>query len=137
MNFDACLKLGANNTASCDKEYPVVGCTVHLCRRHNTLHPNSKPVCERLEVTVVAPDHTDLKLQEWFQSHHLQSGSIEYEIQDLQNSPDISKRHIHFEDAQCFSYHEHYDIKEKSLRLLTLEIFPKVCTVDDTKFIAE
>lgn len=137
MSLMTRLRLGERINASYGREYLVVGCAVHIHRDHNTLHPCAKPVCESLEVTVVAPDKTNLELQEWFLSHSLRSGRLEHEIQDLRNPSDTLERHIVFEDAQCFSYHEHYDIREQSLRLLTLRIFPKTCVVDNISFIAE
>ena len=138
MNITARLRLGEKTTPSNGKIYLVVGCVVHVNRSHHTLFSNSSPVCESMEITVVAPDKTDLELQEWFLMHSLRSGKLEYEIQDIQLNADSTQiREIVFEDAQCFSYREHYDIDNQSQRMLTLKIFPKEFQVEDLTFVAK
>jgi len=106
-------------------------------RSYDAVHPTSKPVCESLEITLVAPDKTDLRLQEWFLLHSLQSGELEYDIQDVTNTASTIKRIVTFQNAQCISYKEHYDIKKRSQCLLTLKIFPETCKVEEITFKAE
>ena len=123
MNILAHLQFGDNVSALYHKDYLVVGCRTHLMRGHNAYHPDTTPTCESLEVTVVAPGKEDLELHEWFFTNSSRSGRILFELMDVRADQEgVLKRAFYFDSAQCFSLQEHYDLKERSLRLLTLRL---------------
>ena len=135
MNILAHLQFGDNVSALYHKDYLVVGCRTHLMRGHNAYHPDTTPTCESLEVTVVASGKEDLELHEWFFTNSSRSGRILFELMDVRADQEgVLKRAFYFDSAQCFSLQEHYDLKERSLRLLTLRLSVKTFRVDQVLF---
>ena len=135
MNILAHLQFGDNVSALYHKDYLVVGGRTHLMRGHNAYHPETTPTCESLEVTVVAPGKEDLELHEWFFTNSSRSGRIVVELMDVRADQEgVLKRAFYFDSAQCFSLQEHYDLKERSLRLLTLRLSVKTFRVDQVLF---
>lgn len=135
MNILAHLQFGDNVSALYHKDYLVVGCHTHLMRGYNAYHPNTTPTCESFEVTVVAPGKEDLELHEWFFKNSSRSGRLLFELMDVRTDQEGEmKRAFYFDSAQCFSLREHYDLKERSQRLLTLRISAKTFRVDHVLF---
>ena len=135
MNILAHLQFGDNVSALYHKDYLVVGCRTHLMRGHNAYHPDTTPTCESLEVTVVAPGKEDLELHEWFFTNSSRRGRILFELMAVRADQEgVLKRSFYFDSAPCFSLQEHYDLKERSLRLLTLRLSVKTFRVDQVLF---
>lgn len=128
------LRIGDNASALYNKDYLVVECLAHSTRGYNTLHPSTVPRCEQIEITIVAPGKTDLELQNWYLSNTVRSGKLSFDLTDAQSGDLKDVRSILFEDANCFSYSEQYDIKKRSLRLLTIKIKPQSCTMDGVTY---
>ena len=134
MNIIAHLQFGDNASRLYSNEYLVVGCRTLVRRTHNSFHPDSKPECETIEVTLVAPGKNDLYLYEWYLSNAPCSGCLLFDIDDIRaGGGEIKKRCLMFEGGQCYSSHEEYDIHSSSRRLLTLKITADSFIADDIR----
>ena len=115
-------------------EFNVLDFRCHFSRRYNHFNPESAPFCERIEMTIVAPETDDYTIYEWYINRNMMSGTLTYELPvTLKNSGD--KRSIDFVDAQCFSISENYDISEMKKRLLKIVIIPEQVSMQNVSFI--
>lgn len=138
MEAIAHLQFGDNDSGMYNKSYPIVRCHTHLSKGFSSHNVTSDAYCECIEVTVVAPTNRDLELQDWFLSGTPRTGRISYSLTDVNGvGGNIKDRTIMFEDAQCFKLSEDYDIANNNLRLLTVAFVPKVCQVDQNKYILQ
>jgi len=113
--------------------YNVRDFRCHYSRHYNHFNPESTPFCERIEMTVVAPETDDYTIYEWYINRSLMTGTLTYELPvTLKSSCD--KRSINFVDAQCFSISEYYNISEPNKRLLKIVIIPEKVTMQDVSF---
>ena len=110
--------------------YLVVGFRCRHAKKHDRYHPISAPVCEQIEITVVAPTTDDFLLYEWFINHNELSGKLSYELPVTVRNASPGTRCIGFTDARCLKFSEHYDVSLKSRRLLTIVIIPRKVTID-------
>ena len=115
-------------------DYKVVDFRLHMARSYNHFNPESAPSCERIEMTVVAPDTDDFTFYEWYKNRSMLSGRLAYELPVSLNHTYSEKRIIAFKDAQCYGLTESYDIDEKSRRLLKVMIVPEQVTMNDIEF---
>ena len=134
MALTAVLEFGDNNIKRYSKRYLVSDCRFVFSKPHNGVQPNGELRCERIEVVVVAPGKNDLNLVEWFSSQGVQNGRIVIALAaNNQNNPDDSHV-LYFDDAQCFSLSETYDIDSQRRRLLTLGIIAERIVVDEVQY---
>lgn len=133
MALLASLQLGDNDNKRYTKEYLVTEVKCHLVRPHNLYYADSKPRCERLELTVIAPGKEDLTLVDWYINQTSMSGRV---VVSLSNEAKLGvgdTKEILFEDAMCFSLAESYDI-EAGRRIMILSVIPGILTIDNVKF---
>ncbi len=133
MTLSSKLQFGDNSCQWYNKEYMVAKCSCHVNRNYNHNHPDSVPRCERIVLTLNVPVKEDLMLYEWFVDQFYMSGRILVDVVSIKDSDDTDPHIIYFDDAQCYSISEHYDVGEKKMRRLTLELDAmrvKVCDVD-------
>ena len=135
MNLTVKLQFGDNDSASFNKEYLVVDYHTRVCRSHNAYHPSSAPVCEVVEVTVVAPDKSDLTLLEWYLENTCMSGRLLCVGLDVLEEAETARRCIVFRDAQCFGMRETYDATRPQRRYLTLSFSPGAIEFDGLEYL--
>ena len=134
MALTAVLEFGDNNIKRYSQRYLVSDCRFVFSKPYNDCRPNGTARCERIEVVVVAPGKNDLNLVEWFSSQGVQNGRIVIALAaNNQNNPDDSHV-LYFDDAQCFSLSETYDIDSQRRRLLTLGIIAERIVVDEVQY---
>ncbi len=114
--------------------YDVVECKCHFKRHHNFYLPDANAICDKMELTIVAPGKEDLNLYEWYIDQTSHSGKITFDLTTVSNNGAQATKEIFFEDAECFSISENYDIGKQRRRLLILEIIADRITVEDVKF---
>ncbi len=115
-------------------DYKVWDFRLHMARSYNNFHPSSAASCERIEMTVVAPDTDDYTFYEWFNSRSLLSGQLAYELPVSLNHTYSETRVIDFKDAQCYAFTESYDINTQSRRLLKIMLVPQQVEMDSIEF---
>ncbi len=115
-------------------EYKVADFRCHYARRYNQFIPESAPSCERIEITVVAPDTDDYSIYEWFVNRSLMSGRLSYELPVSLSNSYSERRTIDFTNARCFAFSESYDIDTQSRRLLKMTIIPEHVAIDGMAF---
>lgn len=116
-------------------DYKVADFRCHFARHYNHFTPDTVPSCERIEMTVVAPESDDYTFYEWFVNRGILSGELCYELPVTLNNSSSEVRKISFEDARCFAFSESYDIDEASRRLLKVVIVPEKVTVGYVTFV--
>lgn len=112
----------------------MVECKCHFKRHHNFYLPDANAICDKLTLTVVAPGKEDLNLYEWYIDKSSQSGKITFDLTTVATHGEQPNKEILFEDAECFSIAENYDIGTQRRRLLTLEIIAEQISVENVKF---
>lgn len=115
-------------------DYKVTDFHLHMSRRYNQFNPESAPSCERIEMTVVAPDTDDYTIYEWYNNDSLMSGKLAYELPVSLNHTYSETRVIEFQNARCFAFNESYDLNSFSRRLLTIKIVPEKVSMDHICF---
>ena len=115
-------------------EYKVADFRMHMARSYNQFNPDSAATCERIEMTVVAPNTEDYTFYEWFKNRSKLSGQLAYELPVSLNHTYSETRIVKFKDAQCYAFTESYDINSKSRRLLKIMIVPNHVDVEKVEF---
>ncbi len=130
MALTAVLEFGDNDIQRYTKRYLVSDYHLVFDRSYNDFAPEESARCERLEVVVVAPGKDDIGLFEWFSLQSVQSGRlvIGQNYDKVQN--DDETQVIYFDEAQCFSLSECYDIGNQRRRLLRLGIVAPEMNID-------
>ena len=134
MALSANLKFGNNQIGLYSRTYDVVECKCHFNRHHNFNLPDANAVCDKMELTVVAPGKEDLNLYEWYIDGTKQSGILTFDLTSTSKNGSQATKVIWFEDATCFSIAENYDIGKQHRRQLTLEIVAAKITVENVDF---
>ncbi len=134
MALSAKLQFGNNQIGLYSKTYDVVECKCHFNRHHNFNRPDANAVCDRMELTVVAPGREDLNLYEWYIDQTSQSGKITFDLVTASGNGSQATKVIKFEDATCFSIAENYDIGKHCRRQLILEIIAEKISVENVEF---
>lgn len=134
MALTAKLQFGNNDIGRYDREYMVVDVRCHFARKHNQVAPTTQPKCESIELIVIAPDKTDLRLYEWYMDMESQSGRLLFDNTSVLSNSDGDDKVILFNDAQCFAITEFYDATDKRCRLLKLELDASELIVDNISF---
>lgn len=128
LQFDQVTE--GNNTIT-SREYKVVTCRYHFSRHHNYYVPDTNASCDKVELAILAPSGTDLRLYEWYIKQLSFKGSI---IFKLRTQWDTVDKVLTFENAKCFSLSEIYDINDNSRRMLKLEFMANLIYVDGIEF---
>ena len=105
-------------------EYNVVKCTQHFLRHHNLYFPDADTKCKQISITVIADSRTEL--YGWYIDRMKLSGKISFLLPNI--NEDKATRELLFENAECYSIAEIYDIDKTKRRELTLEITAEKCT---------
>lgn len=134
MALSASLHFGNNQIGLYSKTYAVVDCRYHFNRHHNFYHPDTDARCDKVTLTVVAPGRDDLNLYEWYIDQSSQSGKITFDLSSILDNRGFATKELLFEDAECFSIAETYDIGTQRRRLLTLEIVADHIKVENVEF---
>lgn len=135
MAFTAKLQFGNNDIERYDKEYLVTDVRCHFSRHHNQKHPEGKPYCEQLKMSLVAPDKYDTTIYSWFTEQGCLSGRILFDLPN--NTTDESfNRSITFDDAICYSIEETYDNKANLPKILHISLCPQKTNVGNIDFTA-
>lgn len=135
MDLIVKLQFGDNDSMLYNREYLVVDFHTRVCRLHNAYHPSSAPVCEFVEVTVVAPDRSDLTLLEWYLENTCMSGRLSCVGLDVMEEKAEARRSIVFRDAQCFGMREWYDATGHQRRLLRLSFSPRAIEFEGVSYL--
>jgi hypothetical protein len=134
MALTAVLEFGDNNIKRYSKRYLVADCRFVFALDYNDFRPSDAPRCEKVEVTVVAPGKESPTLYEWHDSRGVNSGRIVLS-RGTNSRPEESDDHIlYFENAQCFSLREEYDIDNNRRRMLVLGIDAESFNIDGEIF---
>jgi hypothetical protein len=133
MTLSAILKIGDNTTKNYDQIYNVVSCQYKISCGYNYRLPDTEAKNNSIEITLVSPRKEDLTIYDWYIKRMLLSGEIELEF-STQTQSQEGKKTVTFENASCFSMSESYDINERSLRLIKLELVAEKTTVDAIEF---
>lgn len=134
MALSASIEFGefsTNNVFKSTHSYPILQCRCHFGRSHNGVFPESMAHCDRIEITLKAPQKEDLTLYEWFINNTSFNGRIIFDLGNPSINSDTHTKTILFTDAICFSLKESYRIDK--LRHLTMEFCAK--TVDANSFV--
>ena len=95
--------------------------------------PERAPRCERMEVTVIAPGKSDLSLFQWYSQQEINDGRIAISLVGdgkIEADPQV----IYFENGQCLSFSEVYDIDNSRRRLLKLAIIAEKIELENVEF---
>jgi hypothetical protein len=111
----------------------VVSCRYKVSCGYNYRLPDTEAKNNSIEITLVSPGKDDLTIYDWYIKRMLLSGKIELEF-STQTQSQEGKKTVTFENASCFSMSESYDINERSLRLIKLELVAEKTTVDAIEF---
>jgi hypothetical protein len=133
MTLSAILKIGDNAIGNYEKEYHVVSCRYKVSCGYNYRLPDTEAKNNSIEITLVSPGKEDLTIYDWYIKRMLLSGKIELEF-STQTQSQEGKKTVTFENASCFSMSESYDINERSLRLIKLELVAEKTTIDAIEF---
>ena len=131
MALSATLKLGNDN-----KDYLVADYKWRMVCSHNEARPDGMSRCEHLEISVISPGKTDLRLMNWYVAQTPLDGSIKIEINNASNAGTLFKT-VLFKNALCYSIAEEYHIDKSARRSLRLGLAVESLTVDDIVFTAE
>lgn len=134
MSLSARLYIGDNASSSYTKEYLVTQCTVEVARHHNAYVPDADPRCEVVYLSLVVPRKEDLELFEWYIDQTSLSGKIVIDLTNQSAKYDKTERTFRFEDAQCFSITETYDISQIHRHQLRLGIMMNKLEIDEVVF---
>ncbi len=127
MSLTATLAFGNNQNSS--KTYLLTDFKCRVGRPHNNERPDGNPLCDSLELTVVAPDENDLTLYEWFESQSCMSGHVLFTLPGTSGFNNTKK--VEFEDAVCFAMSEEYHIDLKQRRTLHLSVVTGALTIEN------
>lgn len=133
MTLSAILKIGDNAIGNYEKEYHVVSCRYKVSCGYNYRLPDTEAKNNSIEITLVSPGKEDLTIYDWYIKRMFLSGKIELEF-STQTQSQEGKKTVTFENASCFSMSESYDINERSLRLIKLELVAERTTIDAIEF---
>lgn len=133
MAFSAVLEIGDNTTKRYYKQYLLTDLCIVFNRSYNVI-PTGAARCERLDFIVVAPGKNDLFMYDWFLRSTSTTGRIVISLSGDVNNSDSDNQEIYFEDAQCFSLSEKYDINSSRRRLLKLSIVSNKIELGDLTF---
>jgi hypothetical protein len=133
MAFSAVLEIGDNTSKRYNKQYLLTGMRLVFNRPYNVV-PTGTVRCERIELMVVTPGKKDLFMFDWFLKSSFITGRIAVTLTGFDDNSDMSQQEIYFEDAQCFSLSELYDIDGSRRRMLKVSLISEEIEIGDVKF---
>ena len=129
------MEFGDNSIKRYSKQYMVADCRMDFVRSYNQSCPEGSARCEKVEVSVIAPGKGDLSLFEWYADRSMQNGRLLFNLQS-DGATEVQNAHIlYFEDAQCFTLSETYDIDKSRRRLIKLGITANVMEIDGISYL--
>ena len=134
MALLATLQFGDNNVGRYTRDYLVTACKTTYVTPHNQFRPDSIARCTRIEVAVIAPGRDDLNLYDWYIEQGVFSGRIVFDLSEIAANHQACRRILKFDNAQCFSLAESYDIATHFRRQLTLGFEAETVNIDDVEF---
>ena len=134
MALTAVLEVGDNDIKRYSKRYLVSDCRFVFTLDYNDFRPSSVPRCEKVEVAVVAPGKESPVLYEWHDSRGVYSGRIVLSRASNSRPEEVDDHILYFENAQCFSLREDYDIDNNRRRTLVLGIDAESFNIDGEIF---
>lgn len=134
--------IGVLELKHCNKKYNVMRCETHFLRHHNVHYPDANPVCDKIRLTIIIDDSSDLTIQEWYMNQDYKPCNFYYNLEkniDINQNLDVyanQTRCLQLSDCLCFSMKEVYDINEDNpTHQLVIELFPtSVIINNDTRF---
>lgn len=120
MALFATFQLGDNVSRYYTKSYQLVDCSLHFNRKHNHAQPETNARCQSIDLTLVAPDKSDLSLFEWYINQEEHNGRIIFSSAVSGTSSIDETREILFEDAFCYRITEDFSIQSPNRRSLKL-----------------
>lgn len=137
MALTAKLQFGDNQAGRYNKDYLLVDCRCSFRRSHNDLRPDGLAYCDKIEVSLVAPERDDMTLHNWFIEEDELSGRIVFDLSSINTGSSNPTKELRFEDARCFAMEESYDKDTRFRRLLKLAFEADSITMDDIDFIKQ
>lgn len=137
MNFSSKLQFGDNKTGIYNLTYLVVKCNFGVRRIYDSYTPNNCITSKDIEVTIIAPEDEDINIYAWYIKNERRSGRLTFDIQDIKHIGETITRTLQFEDAQCASIKEKYDVTKNKRRQLTLVFTAYRIKVEDTVFASD
>ncbi len=134
MPVSASLQFGDNNVGRYSVNYLITDCRFHFTRHHNYMIPDAAATCESIEISVVVPGKADLNLIEWYIDQSSLSGRIVFDINSPVTADQDNNMEVRFENAQCFSLSEDYQINNHSRRLMRLSFTAEEVVINDISF---
>ena len=134
MSLSARLYIGDNASSQYTKEYLMTQCEVEVSRHHHAYAADSDPRCDVMWLSIVVPRKEDLQLFEWYIDQMALSGKIVIDLTNQSAKYDRTERTFRFEDAQCFSIAEVYDIGQIHRHQLRLGIMANKLEIDEIVF---
>ncbi len=135
MAFLSTFQLGDNSTKTYSLEYLVVRFRVRTAREFYDYLPHTYAHCRLLEISIVVTPGNDIqKLLSWYVNGETCSGRLATDIHEVKTDDLYPRRTIAFENAECYSIHEHYEIANHRRRIMTLRLAPQSITTEDLTF---
>lgn len=137
MALSAYLKFGDNSTKSYTTEqtYPIIDFRFHFTRHHDLSFPDENARCKCVEVTMYAPNKSDLSLYDWYIKGIALTGRIEFDIPTTANDSNATTTgYLYFTSAYCYSISLTYTEDSTSKRLLKLMFVAESITIEDVGF---
>lgn len=120
MALFATFQLGDNVSRFYTKSYQLVDCSLHFNRKHNHAQPETNACCQSINLTLIAPDKSDLSLFEWYINQEEHDGRIIFSSAASDISDICDTREILFEDALCYRIKEDFSIQSPNRRSIKL-----------------
>jgi len=134
MALTSVLEFGDNNIRRYSKQFLVADCRMVFSKPYNAFSTTGAARCEHIELVVVAPGRNDLSLFDWFSGNGTEDGRVVMSLTSQNKLGDKDEQVLYFENAQCFSLSEFYDITISRRRLLKLSIVADSIEIDGVKF---
>ena len=134
MALSANLQFGDNFVHRYTKEYRVVDSFTRFSRKYNHSRPETDAQCKEIELTLIAPDMTDLNLYDWYINQGEQSCRLLFYYSDIQNGENELVKEVLLENAICYGISEEYSAEHHTRRLLKLQIVAEEVSVCDLSF---
>ena len=120
MALQATLYFGDNEIGKYNSQYRLVNFSMMSSRDYNNSITFGVPTCDEITATLIAPDMTDLNLYDWYITKAELSGKIHVEYTCVAGHDELQQKDIAFEDAQCLSIREQYDIADEARRQIII-----------------
>lgn len=137
MALDAKLQFGDNSTkVYTDAEtYAIIDFRLHFSRHHDLSYPDENARCKCVEVTMYAPNKSDLSLYDWYINGTALTGRITFQLPaNANDNNDTTTGYLYFTSAYCYSISQCFKQDVTSSRLLKLIFVAERIQVDGVNF---